>query len=73
MAVQRNKSDKMIIKVITDQDASGKVTYGNRTVSHVNPVMTDDEVRGVGLALGALLTHETDSIQRTINYEIAAE
>jgi len=73
MAVQRNKADKMTLKVMVDQDASGKVTYGNRTINRVNPAVTDEDVRLCGLAFANLQKYELESVSRTISYELAAE
>lgn len=73
MAVQRNKKDSMTIRVITSVDAGGTPTLSNRNVSNVNPAMTDNDVLTIGTGLGGLLKYETDSIARTVKYDIAAE
>ena len=73
MAVQRNKKDKLTIKVITAVDAGGTQTLANRTVSNLNPVLTDAEVFLLGQDISGLLANETDSYRRTLEYDIAAE
>lgn len=73
MAVQRNKKDSMTIRVITSVDTGGVATLSNRNVSNVNPTLGDNDVYTLGIALGALLKYETDSIARTVKYDLAAE
>ena len=73
MAVQRNKKDKLTIKVITSLDPGGVANLENRTVSNLNAALTDDEVFLLGSALSELLANETDSYRRTLEYDLAAE
>lgn len=73
MAVQRNKKDSMTIRVITSVDAGGVATLANRNLSNINPTITDNDLYLMGVAIGGLLKHETDSIARTVKYDLAAE
>lgn len=73
MAVQRNKKDSMTVRVITSVDAGGTATLANRNVANVNPVITDNDFYLMGVAIGGLLKYETDSIARTVKYDLAAE
>lgn len=73
MAVQRNKKDKLTIKVITAVDPGGTPTLANRTVSNLNPVLTDQETYLLGVEIGGLQKYEVDSYRRTVEYDLAAE
>lgn len=73
MAVQRNRKDTMTAKVITSVSASGTPTLSPRTMSYLNPVLTDDEVFTLGTTWAGFCKYETDSINRKQEYELAAE
>lgn len=72
MAVQKNKTNKLTLKVVTEVDAGGTKTYAQRNIAHLNPDLTDDDVRESGTRLASLQTYSLDSVRRTISYDIAA-
>lgn len=71
--VRRNQSDTMTLKVITSVDAGGTATLANVTVSKLNPELTDDDTRLLGVDLAGLQAHELDHVERTLKYELAAQ
>ena len=73
MAVRRNAASRLTMKVITAVDAGGVATIASRSVSHLNPVLTDEEVRLLGVAISGLQQYELDSVSRTDSAELAAE
>ena len=73
MAVRRNAASRLTLKVITAVDAGGVATLASRSVTHLNPSLTDEEVRLLGVELGGLQSHELDSVSRTDSAELAAE
>jgi len=72
MAVQKNKTNKLTLKVVTEVDAGGAKTYAQRNIANLNPDLTDDDARESGTRLASLQTHSLDSVRRTISYDIAA-
>ena len=73
MATRKNATSKLTLKVITDVSEAGAKVYGQRTVSHLNPALTDGDVLSIGTGLSTLQEYELDSVTRTDVAEIAAE
>lgn len=73
MAVQSNKRDTMVIRVITAVDEGGAATLANRTINYLNPALTDQEVYLLGNDIAGLLANEQDSLQRKIQYDLSAD
>lgn len=73
MAVQKNKTSKLVLKVVTEVGAGGEKTYANRTISNITPDITDDIALQVGTRLAGLQAHSLDTTKRTNTYDLAAE
>ena len=73
MAVRRNEAATLKLKVITAVDAGGVATIKTRSVAHLNPALTDEESRLLGVAISGLQQYELDSVARVDTAELAAE
>ncbi|MBR2214293.1 MAG: DUF1659 domain-containing protein [Selenomonadaceae bacterium] len=73
MAVRRNAASRLTLKVITAVDEGGAATLASRSVAHLNPTLTDEEVRLLGVDIAGLQQYELDSVSRTDSAELAAE
>lgn len=71
MAVKNNQECKIVLKVQTGVSSSGKAAYGQRTISYINPAVTDDDVLDIGTKLAGLQAHPLSSIKRQDVAEIA--
>lgn len=70
---QRNKKDKIALKVVTEVYGDGSKDYASRTISNITPTLTDADAREVGVRLAGLQAHTLDSVSRTITYEIVSD
>lgn len=69
--VQRiNETSSLTLKVITDVSEAGAKIYKSRTISLVNPALTDAVFLTCGNTLAQLQEFELDSILRTNKAEI---
>lgn len=55
---------KLTLRVILGEDG-GKITYGQRNFSHINPALSDGDAYSIGAKLGALQAHEVAEVTRT--------
>ena len=68
MATIKDSSTTLKIRVATGISEDGKTTFADRTLSNVNPDLTDDQFYNIGtkfsnlqsLALGAIVRTTTD-------------
>ena len=68
MATQRtNITTSLKIKVENGTTNTGTVKYATRTVSSINPEISDEDLLAVGQGLGALQSHDVGDIQRLEN------
>lgn len=66
MAVtKKNASCKVALKVETGEDASGKTKYGTRTISKIDPAVTDANLYAFAGGVAGLITTPTDTVTRT--------
>ncbi|WP_298463170.1 DUF1659 domain-containing protein [uncultured Mitsuokella sp.] len=66
MATQRiNVTTTLKIKVENGATATGATKYATRTVSNINPEITDDDMLAIGEEFAALQTHAVGDIQRS--------
>ena len=73
MAVRRNATSALRLKVITSVSESGVAQTKTRSISHVNPALTDEDSRIIGSKLASLQSYELDSVSRVDTAELAAE
>lgn len=66
MATQRtNVTTTLKIKVENGMNATGATKYATRTVSNINPELTDDDLLAIGEGFAALQVHDVGDIQRS--------
>ena len=63
-AKKETQSTKLVLRVVTGVATSGKAITASRTYSAVNPAITDDDLLDVGTKLGALQSHDVQTISR---------
>ena len=65
MAIERTAAtSKLILKVATGTDAKGAVSYGQRTFTHVNPELADEDLLSLGEAIGKLQMYAVSAVSR---------
>ncbi len=65
MAVIKTKqATKVVLSVETDVKADGSTVYSARTISHMNPALTDEDLYGIGAGYGALQAYPVGAIVR---------
>ena len=64
MAVKKEAATKLALKVRIEGE-DGKVTYSQRTFTHISPELSDEDAYSIGMMLGALQSHEVVSVTRT--------
>jgi hypothetical protein len=64
MTTRKDETCKMILKVETGTSAKGKAVYSERTISHVSPVLADDDFLQIGQTLGSLQADKVSGIYR---------
>ena len=65
MAVKSDATSKIILKVTTGRDTEGNEIVKRRTVSHINPALSDDSALSLGTKLAALQSDTLASVSRT--------
>ena len=71
MATKTNANTKLILKVSTGHDETGKEMFRQRTFAHINPALSDDAVLTLGTKLAGLQSDTLVSIARTDNATLA--
>jgi len=64
MATKNSQTTKMILKVVTGTDASGKAVYAQRNFAHIDPAITDDDFLSIGTKLAALQASPLEGVYR---------
>lgn len=64
MATIKDSATTLRIRVATGVDAEGKTTFANRTMSDINPSISNDDFVLVGAGYASLQSHELASIIR---------
>lgn len=66
MAVSpKEQTCSLSLKVATGTSQTGKTTFGTRSLSYVNPALSDDDVVVVGAGFASLQSHALGNITRT--------
>lgn len=66
MAIERNSAKSTLkIKVAVGAGANGSVTYGVRTITDMNPELTDEDMLAIGQEVGTLQTYAVSGVVRT--------
>jgi len=65
MATIKDSNVSLAIKVATGITDEGKTTFANRTISHVNPELTDDQFYQLGMKFSNLQSRTLGGIIRT--------
>ncbi len=55
---------KLTLKVMLGEE-DGKALYGQRSFSHINPELSDEDALSIGRKLGALQAYELAGVNRT--------
>lgn len=64
-AKKTNKKCALKLKVEVGTTSSGVAKYGTRTITDINPDLTDDDMQSLGTSLAALQTYPVSDVQRT--------
>ena len=70
MATKTNTTSKLILKVYKSDETEPNATV-QRTFSHINPLISDDEVYSIGMKLSQLQSHGLVGVIRTDSSAIA--
>lgn len=55
MAVTKSsRATKVVLTVETGVKADGSTVYSTRTISHMNPALSDEDLYGIGAGFGTL-------------------
>ena len=65
MAAKKDETTKLVVKVKLEDPETGKTTYSQRTFTHINPDLSDEDAFSIGTKLGALQAHEVAGLSRT--------
>ena len=65
MATKKDSSTALTLRVATGTSDSGKTIFANRTVSDINPALTDEDFCAVGAGLASLQANVLSSVIRT--------
>ena len=71
--VARPITSSISLKVEVGTTASGATKYGSRTISYINPALTDANAYDAGDAIGALQSHTVAGIIRTNKVDLVRE
>lgn len=72
MAVAKiDKSTTIRMKVFTGNAADGRETYANRSLTSVNPDLSDEDAMEIGTATAALLADPLHNVIREDTAELA--
>lgn len=66
MATKKETNCSMTIKVSIGTDADGKTIFGKRSLSYINPELTDEDFCAIGAGLSRLQSHELATVTRTM-------
>jgi Protein of unknown function (DUF1659). len=64
MAIKKDQTSKMILKVQTGVNAAGVAAYSQRTFANIDPALSDDDFLAIAKALGSLQSQTVGSIHR---------
>lgn len=64
MAIKKDQTSKMVLKVQTGVNATGVAVYGLRTFANIDPALSDDDFLAIAKALGELQSQVVGSIHR---------
>lgn len=65
MAVIKSKqATKVVLSVESGVKADGSAIYSARSISHMNPVLSDEDLFGIGAGFGALQAYPVCAIVR---------
>lgn len=64
MATRSGEESKLLLKVEYGTTASGNTTYRTRTLSNINPDLSDNNAYSIMTKLGAMQTHTVAEIKR---------
>ena len=70
MAVKSNETSKVVLKVSTGYDPSGKETTAQRTVNRVNPGIDNDTALSLGTQVASLQSYTLSTVTRTDSAEL---
>lgn len=74
MAVKANAiSSTLSLKVEVGTTASGATKYGSRSISYINPALSNENAYDAADAIGALQTHTVAGIIRTNKFDLVQE
>lgn len=74
MAVIHGKSDvSLVLKVITGTKENGTNELSNRTISDINPEISDADLFDIGEKLAACQSHELSTILRSSRIELTED
>ena len=65
MATLKSSATKMTLRVATGIDAEGKTTFADRSVTDINPTISDEDFCLVGAGLASLQSHDLSCVIRT--------
>lgn len=72
-AQEENQGTTLTLKVVVGTKEDGTPKTGNRTISSINPDVTNDQLYSIGTKLGALQTHEVNAIMRTNRADLVSD
>ena len=72
MAVKNGATSKIILKVENGVGRNGQPSLTQRTIQHINPVLSDDDAYAIGTALAGLQAYPLGSVARTDSASLIA-
>ena len=63
-AVKTNESTKLVLSVETGASAGGAPIYGQRSLSHIRPSLSDTDALAVGTAVAGLQIYPLSKVTR---------
>ncbi len=72
-AVKTERATTLQLRVITGVKMDGSKLFATRTLSHINPVLTDDDAYQVAFGLAAMQKCELSSVHRVDSAVLEAE
>ena len=67
--IKSSQATKVVLAVETGVKPDGSALYGTRTISHMNPALSDEDLFDIGAGYGTLQAYPVASIVR---HDIAA-
>ena len=65
MAVNKEDlSTKMILKLQKGTNENGQPVYTQRSVTNINPMISDDDFSAIGAGIGALQAYPVEAVER---------